>query len=431
MRRDILEAVYKRLGFEPTKEQWPVLECDAREILLSGGEQGGKSTVGSKYLTGRIFEGSLYWIAAQDYERCMPEFEALLDDMKALGAITSRRDYSYHERDQSWMNLFGGRIKVVTKSLGDITKIAMEAPDGIVVCEVFTTSYAAWLRLGARTARSRGWLLGTGTFEGSLGWGPEMWEYFQSPAVEGMSFSMPSWSNTYFYPGGREDPEILRQEAKLPPDVFMERFAAIPCKPTGLVIKDFSNLVHVGEYEYDKDLPVEIGVDPGVGVYAVGVYQEKDGQIRMVDEIYWEGMTSKEVILHCKQQPWGNNIDGGAGDIAAKESLLAWEGAGIHLKAKKVPIDAGIDQLLIALKPNPISGKPILVVDHRCKGIISECGGGPPPFEGAGPWLRNKYTGKPELKNDHACKQVIYFLANKFGFRGDSKIMRKIPTRQF
>lgn len=434
-RREALLAVYKRLKFEPTEAQWPPLLCDAREILVSGGEQGGKSLLASKYLTGRIFEeayeGAVYWIAAQDYERCGQEFLYLLEDMQTLNPKMSRKDWSYHERDQCSMSLLGGKIKVVTKSLSDITKIAMEAPNGIVVCEVFTISYAAWLRLGARTARSRGWLLGTGTFEGSLGWGPEMWEYFQSPAVEGMSFSMPSWSNTYYYPGGREDPEIKRQEAKLDPDLFMERFAAVPCKPTGLVIKDFSNLVHVGEYEFDVNLPVEIGVDPGIGVYAVGIFQERDGQIVMIDEIYWEGHTAKEIIHHCKQQAWWKNLLGGAGDVAAKESLLAWEGAGVHLRAKKVPIEAGIDLLRTYLKPNPISNKPLLVVDYRCRGFIAECGGGPNPVEGAGPWLRDKYTGKPMLKDDHACKEAIYLLANKFGFRGDSKIMRKIPTRQF
>ena len=211
----------------------------------------------------------------------------------------------------------------------------------------------------------------------------------------------------------------------------MERFAAVPCKPTGLVIKEFANRIHVGEYQFDKDSPVEIGVDPGVGAYAVGVFQERDGQIVMIDEIYWQGFTAKEVIDHCKQQPWWKNLLGGAGDVAAKESLLIWQGAGVHLKAKKVPIEAGIDLLKTYLKPNPISNKPLLVFDYRCKGIISECGGGASPIEGGGPWLRNKHTGKPELKNDHACKQVIYFLANKFGFRGDSKIMRKIPTRQW
>lgn len=410
-----IRETYRRLGFEPTGAQWPLLLCDERIILGPGGERGGKSLTGEKYLMGRWFEGKLYWIAAKDYERCRPEFEYCLNDAQKLGILTP--DYSFPARDQCHMVLVGG-TRVVTKSLRDPVKIGAEAPDGILVCEVAQIPYGDWLRLLARTAEKRAWLVGTGTFEGSLGWYPELVEYYGTGVGEGRSFSIPSWTNLHIFPGGREDPEIKRLESLLPPDVFMERFGGVPCKPSGLVIKEFANRIHVASCpEFDSSLSVEIAVDPGVGAYAVLAIQEQGEQLIIIDEVYLQGLVSQDIIDICKQRPWWPAVTGGVGDIAAAESRMVWgKLAGIFLDAIKVEVETGIDALRTFLKPHPVTGKPKLLVNHKCQGFIAECGGGKSPISGMGSWLRDKNTDKPLKENDHACKAVIYYIAKKFGY---------------
>ena len=69
---------------------------------------------------------------------------------------------------------------------------------------------------------------------------------------------------------------------------------------------------------------------------------------------------------------------------------------------------------------------PGILVDPKCRGFISECGGGKSPVEGGGIWMRNKDTLEPLKKHDHACKALIYYLANKYGFRGGEM---KMPTQ--
>jgi hypothetical protein len=95
--------------------------------------------------------------------------------------------------------------------------------------------------------------------------------------------------------------------------------------------------------------------------------------------------------------------------------------AGISLRSKKVNIEDGIDLIRTHLKQHPISGKPGIVVDPKCRGFIAECGGGKSPIDGGGIWMRNKDTLVPIDKNNHACKALIYFLSNKYGFSGEWK----------
>src|SRR5690606_39648731 len=64
----------------------------------------------------------------------------------------------------------------------------------------------------------------SGTFEGAYGWYADLWNRWQGPNDDGgKSFSLPTWTNRAVYPGGREDPEIKRQESLMPPDLFQER----------------------------------------------------------------------------------------------------------------------------------------------------------------------------------------------------------------
>ena len=88
----------------------------------------------------------------------------------------------------------------------------MEAPAGIIGCEASQLDLESFWRLEERLVEKRGWLMLEGTFESSLGWYPEKYIHWSSPAVQKTenvkSFSLPTWTNTELFPGGREDPEI-------------------------------------------------------------------------------------------------------------------------------------------------------------------------------------------------------------------------------
>ena len=220
------------LGHEWGPEQEPIILCKEREILGAGGERGGKSYVAAEYFNVRFWEGDLYWIAAKDYDRCHEEFRYIAEAMIALGAVLPE-DVHTPQNGQWHMKLNTGTM-VKTWSLKDWLKVGFEAPDGILIAEVAQITHTEYTRLCDRTAEKRGWVIGTGTFESSLGWFPEKWKLYQLPGQAGKSFSLPSWCNQHVYPGGEQDPEIQRLKAKYPEAYFLERFGGVPAHRRGL-----------------------------------------------------------------------------------------------------------------------------------------------------------------------------------------------------
>lgn len=424
-----ISLIGAKLGRVWSPEEEAILYCQNDEILGSGGERGGKSFTASDFLNVRFFQGELYWIAGLDYETCRPEFEYCVEALKALGAVQPR-NINFPATDQCSMTLGTGAV-IKTISCRNWTKIGREAPDGIVICEVAQLSYEMYKRLRNRTTEKRGWLLGTGTFEGSLGWYPELWKQYQLPNQSGISFSIPTWSNLAVFPGGRDDPIIKQREKELTPEEFMERFGGVPCPPRGLVLPQFKSIVHVQEVEYNDNSPVYLWIDPGwAGAYAVEVVQIIGDDVFVVDEIYEQHLVTDQIIEMCQRKPWWKQVKGGAVDIAAKQHqampavVEVWrDKAGLNLACQKVEINEGIERFKSFLLLDPVNGNPHFVINTHCYGLISELGGCPNPFTGETAcyrWRQNA-TGEtvgttPEDKNNHAIKAVIYGLIDRFGF---------------
>jgi hypothetical protein len=437
IRHDI-GVILEHLGHKLSPEQEAVVYSTAREVLGAGGERAGKSFVASDYLNVRFWEGSLYWIAGKDYDRCHAEFEYTARAMMALSAVRPE-NISTPKSGQWYMKLETGGI-IKTWSLKDWLKVGSEAPDGIVACEVAQTTLQEYRRLCDRTAEKRGWVCGTGTFEGSLGWYPETWKLYQLPGQQGESFSLPSWSNQAIY-SGYDDPEIQRLKANNSVDYFNERFGGIPSPPHGLVFPDFRYLTHVKELGID-DSPLYLWIDPGyAGAYAVEVVKIDNDTVYVVDEVYERGLVTEQIIDVCKQKRWWPNVVGGVVDIAGRQHQampaveeIWYEKAGISLTSNRVEEAEGRERLQTFLTVNPIDHQPRLFIDPRCEGILSEFGVCPSPFTGeAAPykWKEDRtgvVVGKvPDDRNNHGIKALIYGIVDQFGFvkRGGNRMGTK------
>lgn len=437
----VIDRVVQELGVELSPEQEALVYSQAREVLGGGGERAGKSFVASQYLNVRVWGDDLYWIAGKDYDRCHAEFEYTAKAMQKLGFVASV-DIHTPQNAQWWMRILrtkdepDGRL-IKTWSLKDWLKVGSEAPGGIVVCEIAQITYPEYTRLTDRTAEKRGWVVGTGTFEGSMGWFPELFKLYLLPGQHGEAFSLPSWSNLHVYPDGENDPEIIRlkEKYKEDPDYFNERFGGIPAPPHGLVFKEFRYLTHVKELSIQES-PVYLWVDPGyAGAYAVEVVQIINDTVHIVDEIYEQELVTEEITKIVMQKPWFRLIAGGAIDIAAKQHQAMpavaeiWASQrndgwpGIPLQTNYVEEPVGRERLHSFLTVNPLDHQPRLFIDPKCKGILSEFGAVPNPFTGeAAPykWKEDRaglLTGvAPEDKNNHGIKAVIYGLISRYGY---------------
>jgi len=424
------DYLYEKVGFAPTNEQVAILESPYRFNLVAGGEQAGKSMVASKYLLGRFMETEepgLYWLVAADYERTRAEFEYLVQDFATLGILKQ----ASKRVDPGYIVLADG-TRIETKSAKDPRTLAMRAPHGILGCEASQLDMETFFRLRGRCAPKRGWMFLSGTFEGSLGWYPQMFTAWAAGAdPEARAYSLPSWTNKYLYPGGREDPEIQRLKEVASDDFYMERIEGKPSPPKGLVFPEFRPDAHVVDVEYVPDVPVHLWMDPGyAGGYAVEVVQVQGEQIQVIDEIYEVGLVTDEIIDIAKSRPWWPDVKFGVIDIAGNQHQAmaapaeVWlQQAGLYLSSQKVKINEGTERLKGWLKIDPRTHAPRIVFSPKCIGIMSEFGMAPNPFDGqtrAYRWKTDREGNivgdTPEDKYNHGVKAIIYGLIDRFGY---------------
>ena len=427
---DITEYLFSKLDFKPTDKQKPILDSRKRFILVAGGEQAGKSLVASKYLVSRFLENEeagLYWLVAADYERTRAEFDYLVQDFATLGILGE-----VTKRVDPGRIVLADGTRIETKSAKDPRTLAMRAPNGIIGCEASQLDLETFHRLRGRCAPKRGWLFLGGTFEGSLGWYPQLFQSWQHGLNDEQSFSLPSYSNEHLYPGGKSDPEILRLKAVASDEFFMERIEGIPTPPQGLVFGEFRADLHISdEAEWSVGNPVQLWMDPGyAGGYAVEVVQEINGQMCVIDEIYEQGLITSEIIDIAQSRPWWKDVDGGVIDVAGYQhqamsapAEIWMEETGIYLGAQKVQINEGTERLKSFLKPNPLNNIPKILFNPKCKGILSEFGAEPNPFDGqtrAYRWKTDRdgniVGNTPDDRYNHGVKAVIYGLVDRFGY---------------
>ena len=423
--------LYEKVGFTPTPAQREILHSSYRFNLVAGGEQAGKSLIAAKYLLARFLETDgkgLYWLVAADYERTRAEFTYLAEDFEKLGVL---KEISKRV-DPGKITLVDGTT-IETKSAKDPRTISMRAPNGILGCEASQLDMDTFFRLRGRCAPKRGWMFLAGTFEGSLGWHPQRITAWASGAEpDAHAYSLPSYTNTYLYPGGITDPEILRLKAASSDDFFMERIEGKPSPPRGLVFTEFRPDMHVSDQVgYDPDVPVHLWMDPGyAGAYAVEVIQVKGEQICVIDEIYEQGLVTDDIIDVAKSREWWPDVAFGVIDIAGTQHQAmaapteVWlQQTGLYLSSQKIKINEGTERLKGWLKIDAKTHAPRIVFSPKCKGVLSEFGAVASPIDGQTRAYRwkvdrdgNIVGDTPEDKNNHGVKALIYGLVDRFGY---------------
>ena len=454
--RSDIKKLYEQLEFMPTPEQEEILSSRYRFTQIAGGEQGGKSVTVSKYFWERFGESARdgsdeYWLVGQDYNRTTREFRYLSMDAKRLGLLKSAS-----KRNDPGEIILKDGTKIITKSAKDPTSLAMVAPRGIMACEAGIMDHWVYELMEGRTAGKRGWLFLTGTFETSVGWYPMIWESWQSGANNRKSYSLPSWSNTFLYPGGRWDPEIVRLETEHSEEYFMERIAGKPVPPKGRVFKEFTPDVHIAKHEWDPMEPVYIWEDPGYGggnihAHAIEVFQYIMGQLRGIDEVYEHGLTTEDMIDICQTRPWWKSPKFLVSDPHYKDQHHSMNSVaeqwmaqtGLRAAGDRIKILPGIERMKSLLKMDPITHLPRITFHPKMVGILSEFGAVPNPFDGQShvySWkVDNDGTAYGEVPIDSAndaIKAVIYGAIVLLGYPSTlrtnnvTRVKRHLGTRR-
>lgn len=445
-----VETVLRRIGYTPTgEEQAAIIRGMERFCAVVGGDQSGKSmTAGAKFML-RLYddlvehvgagegETLIYWLVASDYSGVRAEFDYIVENLGACGfpvEATKRIDPG-----EIVVKMPGQKKElfvVRTKSAKDPRMLRMESPNGIVICEAAVVDLETFHRCMLRAGGARGWVLMSGSYDGSLGWYPGVIKAWGYGDAEHRGYRLPTPSNWHLYPGGEHDPEIERMKRESPDEYFLERIMGIASPPKGLVFPEVRPDVHVRGLEYDPTLPVYIWDDPGYGhAHAIEVAQimGREGarpQVRIFDEIYKRGVITADMIDICKERLWWKNpavklvIDPHYKDQHPGQKSIAdiWRAAGlICADNRRMRVTEGTERMKFALKMDNF-GEPGLVIDPKCVGILSELGVCPNPFDGQTrvyQWKMDREGNvlgeEPEDRYNDGVKAVIYGLVEEFG----------------
>ena len=351
----------------------------------------------------------------------------MYEPLQALGLVKSRSIPA--NGSVSFVTDWGHRVE--TKSTAqDSTQLASFAPDAIGMVEAAQQPYEVFFKSTERALEKNAPVIMSGTLEQAYIWYTDAFRRWQEPNDEGaQSFSIPSWTNTAIFPGGRDDPAIKRMEATLPEDLFMERVAAVPYFGEGRVHPDYNPAKHVAKLEHKLAYPTEILIDPGYsGAYFVGIGQKIGQLYNVLAEIYMRGAVVQEVIEECRKHPLWPYVREGVIDIAGiqhhaqRSQVEVWADMEpqIALRWSKVGEKDGIDAINFRLKDAPGLDRPYIQFSDALadEGNRSSNGlaNGIRAEMVMRRWRAYKEGGSekraPIKANDHGCNALGYFIYN-------------------
>lgn len=414
----------------------PLRDCSSRVIQIIGGERGGKSYIGSLEATAWSHGFTdLIWFVGPDYEQARPEFENVTTWLQLNGVLRDgnisfpKEGKCIAETDTSCV--------IETKTSEEVRKLASKAPGLVVMCEAGQQGYDTFLKLRGRVAEKRGLLMMTGTLEEGATWYSDLYRAFQlDNAFNARSYSVPSWANLGVYPGGENDPEIVALRNVLPKDLFLERHAAIPRKPSYIVFPEFTHLAHVSEaLDYVPELPVFLAIDPGfAGAYAVLACHILGGKCWAFDEIYAvrPDRGTDSIVDACRRHDWWPKVERIVIDVAARAANLTdgksvssmWQEAtmrdkiggerGLYPVGQSVGILDGIDRYRRFLG-NPDKPDSVRLGYHpRCINAIGEHALYRYPKRRTN--IIRSETERPVDAHNHAIKAMTYLIVDRYGY---------------
>lgn len=432
------------MEYTPNKTQQPfVLDfiAGARLQALCGGERSGKSRtaaacaildMGPRTSNFATEPERRFWIVGPDYRQSRPEFMYIYDALDRLGYVESA---SMPENDnQPWTLHTKWNTVLQTRSSGKEERLASYTVHGIVMAEASQQGRGVLDKMLGRVSETRGWIMLVGTLENSYPWYAEIirnWE--DGDAVNGKSYSIPTWSNTAIYPGGLDNPEIKRLRAMLPDDYFMERFGAKPRRNRNLVIPEFDKEIHVRPLKPVMEAPIELAIDPGTHCYAVLFVQTIGPFTYVLDEIYDHGAIVNDIVRKVKTHPYyplitkGSPAFHGSIDFAGRQhsggadsQVDIWRNNGIRLYTQYRKLNDSILVVRQRLRVNATQQQPLVYFSDQLKGgmagdkpagVIGEFGLWRWPRQGS----QSNVREDPVDRFNDGIKALAYYLLWKHG----------------
>ena len=305
-------------GYVPHAGQRSIHQSRARFKVVRCGRRWGKTYFGAKEAEIRCWipcmvtgEGQMGWIVGPQYSDAEKEFRLAYDSLRRMGVdkdsikfVNNSDSGSMHIKTNWGFELIGKSAKHPETLVGEGLNFALMVEAG----RHRRKTWGEYIR--PALSDKRGWAVFSGVPEGnssnSLLYA--LYERGQSTRFpQWASWKRPSWTNSVVFPGGRRDPEILEAEADLTEDEFLRQYGAEFADKTGVVLPEYEDDIHLGDFHYEPSWPTFMAVDYGFTNPFVVLFIQvgPEGQIRIIKERRFNRIDTSEVCADLKQTEHG------------------------------------------------------------------------------------------------------------------------------
>lgn len=377
------EELFDRIGYQYHSElQQEMHESDARFRVAACGRRFGKSTWAAHEATLRMFmPETVHWIVGPNYTLGEKEFRIVLDDFKKLGLLKSNAYTSVQN------NVNQGNMRIHFKKLNSIIEVKTaekqdglvgEGLDSVIMAETAKHRMSTWqMYIEPALSDRRGSADFPSTPQG-YNWFKGMYDLGQmsGPGFDDYaSWTAPTWMNTKMYPGGYNDPELVRIRNTISKAFWDQEYAALFTSFEGMIYDEFSKDIHVKRIPYEPNnrnyWALDFGfTDPFV---CLDIMVDAEDRVYVWREYQVRGKSTSDngLALANRLNPEGFHVNAifadprGADQIATLQALFG------GIAANVVGWEAGIEAVKRQLKVRS-DGLPGLIIDPSCVHTIRQ-----------------------------------------------------------
>lgn len=309
---------FNSIGYTPHSGQEDIHFTPVRFKVVPCGRRWGKTVFGAHEAEPNIFvpcrmtgKPQIGWIVGPQYDDAEKEFRIAYDTLRKAGVEKDAIKF-INNRDSGSMHIkTAWGAEIIAKSAQKPETLVGEGLNWILMVEAGRHKRRTWGQyLRPALSDRRGWAAFTGVPEGKS---ENSLLYALSQRGESDRFptwrtwKRPSWTNNIVFPGGRQDGEILEAEADLTSDEFARQYGAEFTDKSGVVMQEYDDDIHLGDYNYNPEWPLYMAVDYGFTNPFVVLWIQVGplGQIRVIKERRWTKVDTEEVCKDLLAQDAG------------------------------------------------------------------------------------------------------------------------------
>jgi len=400
---------------------------NVRFVVACCGRRWGKSLAAAREAEALVTQANKnVWIVAPTYSTSERIFRIVYDDLIIKHNLPTRRK-SLNEQyiEFEWGSVIEGKSAEHAESL-------IGAGNHLVVIDEASKMnlkkiFEMYLR--PTLSDTKGKCLMISTPEGFDGF----YEYFiyAQKAPMWHAFNSPSWENTYSFPKGEKDEDLVEAKSSMTREIYDQEFKAEFTALSGRVYADFSRKTHIGSHPYNPMLPVYLTLDFGYRMPAALFFQTakigKKGKdhIFIIDEILHEKNLKISELCEAVQKK-NYRIARVYGDPAGyqMQSSVGMGEADIFRQITGLPVISRRDRYSRSIQSGishvrqymmSADGDIRLHIDKSCSGIVEDIESYRYPEHKEGSNLKNE-----PLKDgfhDHGADSLRYGICGRFPIR--------------